>query len=161
ELRQEAQARQQEQEKSRRTTLIVVALLAMLAVGLWIYSENFSAQARAIAEDLKRTDSWVACVLQEHPRNTTACGKPVLRASLNAWFEHGHMDVLGNIPTRSKLESMSLDTLAGGRAAIAESINTARQAASMDKTARMARFARREIGTIELAPQQGAIALNS
>ncbi len=56
-----------------------------------------------------------------------------------------------------------VDTLEGARAAIAESISTARQASldSMDRAARIARFAGREVATIELALLQGTINVSS
>jgi len=85
-----------------------MALAATLAVCVWVYSARFSPGARARAEDIRRTDAWVKCVLQEHARNTADCGEPVSRASLNAWFERGHMDVLANMKIRTRLENMSI-----------------------------------------------------
>ena len=106
-FRRHDQALEQLKAESQRTLAILGAVVAIVAVGALVYSAYFSPAARARAADLRRTDSWVKCVLEEHPRNTAACGEPVARSSLNAWFEQ-HADVLANIPVRTKLEGMSI-----------------------------------------------------
>src|SRR2546430_10027672 len=75
-LRRRDEELQHERERSQRTLAILIAFAATLAVGAWAYSARFSPGARARAEDIRRTDSWVKCVLQEHARNTADCGEP-------------------------------------------------------------------------------------
>jgi hypothetical protein len=103
-----------EESRIRQRVIGTIVAFAVVAVVVgWGYTTQFSPAARARVLDLQRTDTWVNCVLQGpnvlqgRTRTKPNCGPPVSRGSLNAWFEHGHMDVLANTPVRAKLERLT------------------------------------------------------
>jgi hypothetical protein len=97
-----------EASRTRQRVILTLVAFAVVAVAVgWAYTAHFSPAARARVLDLKRTDTWVNCVLQGRTRTKPNCGPAVSRATLNAWFEHGHMDVLANLPVRAKLERLT------------------------------------------------------
>lgn len=93
--------------ETRRDALIMVSMVAGVALLIWSYTAYFSPQAKALRHDLERTDAWVACVVKQPQAKKPDCGPSVSRASLNAWFTHGHMDVLGNLALRARLTSLT------------------------------------------------------
>lgn len=105
-VRRREQEQQVERKHARRNGWILAGVIAALVGGAWAYSAYLSPAARERAQDLQRTDVWVSCVLAQQPRSASTCGA-VPRTSLNAWFEHGHMDVLADWPVRARLESLT------------------------------------------------------
>ncbi len=97
----------EESRTSQRVYLTFVAFAVVAAVVAWAYTTYFSPAARALVLDLNRTNTWVNCVLQVRSRTKSDCGPAVSRASLNVWFDHGHMDVHDNLPVRVKLERLT------------------------------------------------------
>ncbi len=97
----------EESRTRQRVAATLTAVAVVAGVVIWAYTTQFSPPARALARDVQRTDTWVNCVLQERTRTKPNCGPPVSRASLNAWFDHGHMDVHDNLPVRVKLERLT------------------------------------------------------
>ncbi|SRR6266576_2204732 len=96
-----------ESQATHRTIGIMVAFAVVVVAVGWVYTALFSPEARALVLDLNRTNTWVNCVLQVRSRTKPDCGPAVSRASLNVWFDHGHMDVHDNLPVRVKLERLT------------------------------------------------------